>query len=147
MVKKIFVLIFICFLVSTSTMADKNESQQFNERVIKDIKQSFSEELKPLEDSQNVLEYNYHDLHKAQVAIGEEESHLNSLTSLFVGDYQGEMKLYIIGNQPSEKYGNSYLAYFLYKKTNGNNVLVELRKGKKEWEIVSSKEHKGKRLE
>ncbi|MDQ0888760.1 hypothetical protein QFZ81_003848 [Paenibacillus sp. V4I9] len=118
----------------------------FKQKVIEDVIASFSKDLAPLVNKHNVAEYTLNDLHKATIAIGKRDTHLESLISLFIGTSYGERRLYIISGQPTTfKYKNSFIGYFLYKEVDGTNVLKIIRRGEKVWEVDEVKKMKAEK--
>ncbi len=139
----ILIIILNLSLFTLTAFENTNSYQNNNDKIIQEIKEVFSKELVSLKKNENHYEYSYFDLDKSLIAVGKYDSHLNSLMKLFEGKYQGEKRLFIVGNQPStKKYDNSYVAFLLYREPDGENVLLKLRKGDKEWEIVDKMKRK-----
>lgn len=63
-----------------------------------------------------------------------------SLQHLFVGSSIGSMRLFLESGLEGTK------GYFLYKRTDGNNVIKELHKKGKVWVVMSVRENKAKRF-
>lgn len=121
-------------------------TRQFNSLVIEDVKKSFEENLTPLITGRPT-EYDSSDIHKAKLAVGIKNRFLDSLGELLSGVSLGERKLYIVGGQPQTmKYQNRFIGFLLYKKLNGKNVLVKIRRGEKQWEVVEITEKTGKHI-
>lgn len=133
------------YLPETDLGFDVNDPN-FKEKVINDVKASFTEEFKSLRDKHNVYEYIREDLAKLRIAIGgKKDSHLESLQSLFIGTTYGERRLYIVREPRTATYDYTFVGYLLYKKPDGTNVLKKIRRGVKEWELVEIKEKKPKK--
>lgn len=121
--------------------------KQHNAKVLEDIKLRFLE-LKVLNDKSYVFEYNQDDLDKAALVIGgQPNSHLESLFPLYKGGSIGDRRFFIVRGQADKPaYGNSIVGYFVYKKTDGTNVMIKMKPGKEKWEIVKQQEKKGKAI-
>ncbi|WP_270182324.1 hypothetical protein [Alkalihalobacillus sp. CinArs1] len=134
--------LFISLLSSYNTYAfsdsDESRSCNINQLVVKDITSSYPELIPYLKDD-NSLRYSIDDLQKALIIEGTESSHLKSLLPLYSGASQGEKMLLIVGGMEPlpPKYDNSFVGYFIYKKIDGSNVKITLRRGTASWDIVS----------
>ena len=112
---------------------EKNR-KEFNNRVLKDIVKSYNFDLSGYE------EFTHDDLN---LKVGDnlnDHSDKISLQHLFVGSSIGSMRLFLENGLEGTK------GYFLYKRTDGNNVIKELHKKGKVWVVMSVREKKAKRL-
>ncbi|MBD1383445.1 hypothetical protein [Metabacillus arenae] len=106
-----------------------------NDKVQQDIISSFPF-LKNLKKNDSALTFSYEELIKMRIPLGEEETHLNSLISLFHGTSIGNRHLLIINDKYSEKWQNSFTGYLFYKELNGTNILLTIKRGPQKWEVV-----------
>ena len=108
--------------------------KEFDNRILKDIVKSYNLDLSGYE------EFTHDDLN---LKVGDnlnDHSDKISLQHLFVGSSSGSMRLFLENGLEGTK------GYFLYKRTDGNNVIKELHKEGKVWVIMSVREKKAKRL-
>ncbi len=133
-----FVLIFSLNSADSKTKVPFDKKcfhNKLSNAVIKDVKESFKNELQVLEEVHEV-EYTDEDLQKAYLAVGKEDPHLNSLFNYFAGGSNGERRLYLYGK-------DGIFGFLLYKKEDGTNVLTKLRLSEKEWVKEYQKEKNG----
>ncbi|SDM42474.1 hypothetical protein [Bacillus sp. OK048] len=108
--------------------------KEFDNRVLRDIVKSYNLDLSGYE------EFTHDDLN---LKVGDnlnDHSDKISLQHLFVGSSIGSMRLFLENGLEGTK------GYFLYKRTDGNNVIKELHKKGKVWVAMSVREKKAKRL-
>lgn len=150
-------LCILAFLFHTSFAQAKKMSQeecfdQFNDKVMQDVISSFSE-LRVLSHptpNEYAAEYTHEDLDKAIAATGGvTASYLEPVNQLYEGAFRGEPRFFVAtpeGEVGTDKYESAYVGYFLYKTSEGTNVMVKLRSGKTSWDVVDKKEAKGKNI-
>lgn len=112
----------------------KEKRKEFDNRVLKDIVKSNNLFLSGYE------EFTHDDLN---LKVGDnlnDHSDKVSLQHLFVGSSIGSMRLFLENGFEGTK------GYFLYKRTDGNNVIKELHKEGKVWVVMSVREKKANRL-
>lgn len=128
--------------VKAKEISKKDCEEQFNEKVLQDIKSSFPE-LKVLK-GKDVYQYTHKDIDRAMFAIGgKSDPHLQSIYPLFTGVSRGERNFFVVTNGPSDpesKYESAFLGYFLYKKTDGTNVMIKMKPSDKKWDIIAQRE-------
>lgn len=156
--KKLVIYVTIClsaFLIIVNTafaqskkIPNKECQERYYDEVINDVKSNFPE-LKVLDNPKDdVQEYTHSDLNKAMMATGGHSSpYTDSVSHLFEGSFSGFPRFFVA--QPdnvvaNDKYESGYVGYFLYKKTDGTDVMVKMRPGKTGWDIVDKKEKNGK---
>ncbi|PEL07193.1 hypothetical protein CN606_00715 [Bacillus toyonensis] len=108
--------------------------KEFDSKVLKDIVKSYNLDLSGYE------EFTQDDLN---LKVGDnlnDHSDKISLQHLFVGSSIGSMRLFLESGLEGTK------GYFLYKRTDGNNVIKELHKKGKVWVVMSVRENKAKRF-
>lgn len=136
-----FQLLHYDVLASTKKVDDC--MYHLNEKIQEDISLSYPV-LKELKEKDSALIYKYDDLIKMKIPIGKEDTHLNSLISLFRGTSIGDRQLLISSVEYSTKWGNAYTGYLFYKEINGTNVLLEIKRREKVWEVVKQHKVRGK---
>lgn len=104
---------------------------KFNDKILGDIISSFDLNL------EGFKEVTFNDLHN-DMKIGEKNEDIQSLQHLFVGNSLGDMKLFLKDNR----------GYFLYKRTDGNNVFKEIYQMSYGgiWKVMSEQEVEGKKI-
>jgi len=108
--------------------------KEFNNKVLSDVVKTYHLNLSGYE------EYTNDDLN---LKVGDnlnDHSDNISLQYLFVGSSIGSMRLFLENGLEGKE------GYFLYKRTNGNNVIKELHKEDKVWVVMSVQEKKAKRF-
>ncbi|WP_226528758.1 hypothetical protein [Metabacillus niabensis] len=108
--------------------------KEFNNKVLSDIVKTYNLNLSGYE------EFTHDGLN---LKVGDnlnDRSDKISLQHLFVGRSIGSMRLFLEHGLEGTK------GYFLYKRTDGNNVIKELHKEGKAWVVMSVREKKAKRL-
>ncbi|MCR2822256.1 hypothetical protein [Lederbergia panacisoli] len=121
----------------------ENCYKNFNNTIHQDILISFPM-LKELAERDDTWNYSYEDLIKMNAILGKEDSHLISLVELFRGTSIGERQLIIVNGKYSPNWGNAFTGYLFYKDVKGVNILLEIKRGKKEWEVVKKRKVQGK---
>ena len=104
---------------------------KFEDKILGDIISSFDLNL------EGFKEVTFDDLHN-DMKIGEKNEDIQSLQHLFVGNSLGNMKLFLKDNR----------GYFLYKRTDGNNVFKEIYQMSYGgiWKVMSEQEVEGKKI-
>lgn len=136
-------------LVKSKELSDKECREQFQKTVTKDIKSSFPE-LKIIDDTSRVSveQYTHEDIDTAVRATGGKAGlYLNSVSNLYAGTFRGDPMFYVVSADPedidiNDKYDSAYIGYFIYKKSDGTNVMLKMRPGETSWDIVKKKEEK-----
>lgn len=108
--------------------------KEFNNKVLSDVVKTYHLNLSGYE------EYTHDDLN---LKVGDnlnDHSDNISLQHLFVGSSIGSMRLFLENGLEGTE------GYFLYKRTNGKNVIKELHKEDKVWVVMSVREKKSKRF-
>lgn len=144
----ILMLVFSSSFVQAKKISKEECFERFNDEVIQDVKSSFPE-LKTLDNPNDyVQEYTHSDLDKAMMATGGHASpYTDTVSHLFEGSFSGFPRFFVAQSDnvvENDKYDSNYVGYFLYKKTDGTDVMVKMRPGKTGWDIVDKKEKKGK---
>lgn len=113
----------------------KLRDEEYTQSVMKDIKKSFN-----LDNIQDTLyEVTPDDLFAAHMLYGgkQDDPVFKSLDKHFVGTFNGEPRLFI---KPQE-------AYFLYKQSNNENVMIHLKLvDNNHWEVVDQSKKMGKKV-
>jgi len=147
LVSFIFVLILLFQSLNHDVFASSRTFDKcmhlLNNKIQEDIELSYSV-LKELKEKDSALIYKYNDLIKMRIPIGKEDTHLNSLIVLFRGTSIGDRQLLIISDKYSPKWGNAFTGYLFYKEIDGTNVLLEIKRGEKVWEVVKQDKVRGK---
>lgn len=142
-------LFFNSSFAKSEGISDKECREQFQKTVTKDIKSSFPE-LNILDDTSRVSveQYTHEDIDTAMRATGGKAGpYLNSVSNLYAGTFRGDPMFYVVSADPqdidkNDKYDSAYIGYFIYKKSDGINVMLKMRPGENGWDIVKKKEAK-----
>ncbi|USK32556.1 hypothetical protein LIT25_18415 [Bacillus sp. F19] len=129
--------------VSAHPITNEDCTYRLNTKIQQDVISSFPA-LDILKDYKNLWRFKHDDLINIRILIGKEDTHLNSLISMFYGTSMGDKELIIINGEYTQKSGDSFTGYLLYKEIDGTNVLAQLKKGSKNWEVVKVEKVKGK---
>jgi len=143
-----FLVIFNSAFAQSKKIPNKECQERYYDEVINDVKSSFPE-LKTLDNPNDyVQEYTHSDLDKAMMATGGLASpYTDTVSHLFEGSFSGFPRFFVAQSDnvvENDKYDSNYVGYFLYKKTDGTDVMLKMRPGKTGWDIVDKKEKKGK---
>jgi len=143
-----FLVIFNSAFAQSKKIPNKECQERYYDEVINDVKSSFPE-LKALDNPNDyVQEYTHSDLDKAMMATGGHASpYTDTVSHLFEGSFSGFPRFFVAQSDnvvENDKYDSNYVGYFLYKKTDGTDVMVKMRPGKTGWDIVDKKEKHGK---
>jgi hypothetical protein len=112
----------------------EKKSKEFDNEVLKDIIISYNLDLS------GYKEFTHDELN---LKVGDnlnDHSDKISLQHLFVGSSIGSMRLFLKNGLEGTN------GYFLYKRTDGNNVIKELHKKGEVWVVMSVREKKAKTL-
>lgn len=140
-------LIFNSNAIKTAASVSPEDCvKQHNEKVLKDIQSSFPE-LKILDIKENVHEYRHKDLDRSMIVMGgKADPYLESLRPLYTGTSIGDRRFFVVTKHDSKDI-EGFLGYFLYKESDGTNILIKMKPGKDRWEIVEQKREKGTVIE
>lgn len=146
----ILLLVFNSSFVQAKKISKEECWERFNNEVIQDVKSSFPE-LKILDDTSiSVTQYAHEDIDTAMRATGGKAGpYLNSVSNLYAGTFRGDPLFYVVSARPkdidvNDKYDSAYIGYFIFKKSDGTNVMIKMRPGETSWDIIKKKEVKGK---
>ncbi|MDQ0857532.1 hypothetical protein [Bacillus sp. V2I10] len=118
--------------VFARSQSNDKRMKLLNDKITKDIERSFPS-LSNIKSEDNAYIFSYSDLIKMMISIGRNDTHLNSLISLFNGTSIGDSQLLIINDEYSHKWGNLLTGYIFYKETDGTNVLIKIKRGSNKW--------------
>ncbi|MGW5891910.1 hypothetical protein [Priestia megaterium] len=143
-----FLVIFNSAFAQSKKIPNKECQERYYDKVIHDVKSSFPE-LKALDNTNDyVQEYTHSDLDEAMMATGGHASpYTDTVSHLFEGSFSGFPRFFVAQSDnvvENDKYDSNYVGYFLYKETDGTDVMIKMRPGKAGWDIVDKKEKKGK---
>jgi hypothetical protein len=112
------------------------EKSKFEEAVMKDVLSSYNMKLEEIEE---VISYDIHDLRKISILTGKTESHMKSIFQQFESISLGQKQLFFFN-------GDVNTAYIFYKNPQYKNVMIKMARGDDKWSVAETKIVEGKKI-
>lgn len=114
----------------------EEEKSKFEEKVMKDVLSSYNVKL---EDMEEVISYDIHDLRKISLLTGKTETHMKSIFQQFESISLGQKQLFFFN-------GDLNTAFIFYKNPQYKNVMIKMNRGDDKWSVAESKVVEGKKI-